>query len=103
MQRDLTAPIFIGNVATIGPGSLTVHTVFNEATGNFEVSAIQMSIREGEIISVPPLSAVFAGKRTGQIEKAADEIPAAMLTLIENLLAKGLEAYAAQEGYDLKP
>lgn len=104
MQRILTAPIVIGNIDTIGPGVLTVHTVFDPVTTAFQVSSISMTVREGEVqFSEIPAITAFVGKRNGSVERAAEDIPTAILTQIEALLNKGLELYAAQEGYELAP
>ena len=99
MQRNLTTPIPAGSIDMIAPGTLSVHCIFNEDTGLFEVSALSLDVREGEITGSGPYE--FIGHGGGNVERPVANIPAVIITEIESLLNRGLVLYAAQEGYDI--
>jgi hypothetical protein len=62
---------------------------------------LSLDVREGEITGAGPYE--FVGHGGGNVERAAADIPAAIITEIESLLKRGQELYAAQQGYELEP
>jgi hypothetical protein len=99
ISKDLTTPVDLGTISSLGAHTLAVNCHFDAVTGQFVLASITLEVREGEFTGSGPYE--FEMKKFGLISKIAADIPAAIQADLEALIDKGLVLYAQQEGYDV--
>lgn len=93
-KKELTNPVDMGSMNTLGPSSIRVKFKFNPATGEFEVGSVLVDIVEGEVQGDE-----FRRYGGGTISRKGVALPQAIINRFEALAEAALDLYASEKEY----